>query len=188
MPVKKTTISKDKALPKEPTVGSAKSVSAVTKAGPSKAAAEPGAAVSDKAVAKRWGKDLTAGGWAALPNVIINNAAELGLTPLDMSIILKLASHWWERNTAPHPSKAGMAQAIGVDERTIQRRITALCNKGYLERNPRSSTKGGSLTNAYSLKGLIKAARPLALAEKARLEAKRMESSSRAKAAKKSGS
>lgn len=139
------------------------------------------ASTPDNTVTKRWGKDLTAGGWAPLPNVIINNAAELGLSPLDMSIILKLVSHWWERSSAPHPSKAGMAKAIGVDERTIQRRITALCDKGYLERHPRSSTKGGSLTNEYSLKGLIRAAKPFAQAEKARLEAKRMESAGRPK-------
>lgn len=176
-PVNKSTSPKGKTLPKDPVPASTGT------AGVSGRGRKVAESATAETVSKRWGRELTAGGWAALPNVIINHAAELGLTPLDMSIILKLASHWWERNSAPHPSKAGMAQAIGVDERTIQRRITALCEKGYLERTPRSSTKGGSLTNAYSLKGLIKAARPYALAEKTRLEAKRKETASKAKAA-----
>src|SRR3546814_15223210 len=44
---------------------------------------------------KKWSKPLMDAGWTALPSVIIENQKQLGLNPLDLNIVLYLASKWW---------------------------------------------------------------------------------------------
>jgi len=113
-------------------------------------------------VEKKWSKTLVAAGWTAIPTVIFERQAALGLDPLDINIILHLASYWWTAGNAPHPSKATIAAAIGVDPRTVQRRIAKLEGAGFITRIRRSLKKGGTTTNQYSFAGLIKAATPFA--------------------------
>lgn len=111
---------------------------------------------------RKWGKALTAGGWAAIPNVIFERQASLGLESMDVCIILHLAGYWWKAGTDPYPSKTTLAKAMGVHPRTIQRRIAALEKAGFIKRIPRTASNGGHLSNQYSLEGLIKAAEPFA--------------------------
>ncbi|MFL9585121.1 helix-turn-helix domain-containing protein [Stenotrophomonas sp. AB1(2024)] len=114
-------------------------------------------------VEKKWSKSLTEAGWTAIPSVIFERQHALGLDPLDVNIILHLAGYWWKAENAPHPSKATIAAAIGVDPRTVQRRIARLEGAGFITRIARRSKKGGTTTNQYSFAGLIKAATPYAL-------------------------
>jgi predicted transcriptional regulator len=133
------------------------------------------------AVAKKWTKPLAEAGWTALPTVIFERQNALGLDSMDINIILHLASYWWKAGNAPYPSKATIAAAIGVDPRTVQRRIAKLEGAGFVSRIPRSSKKGGRLSNQYSFAGLIKAATPYAL-ERIEDKKKRMsEATERAK-------
>lgn len=111
---------------------------------------------------KRWGKNLTAAGWTAIPNVIFERQAALGLDPMDVCIILHLAGYWWKADTAPYPSKATLAKAIGCNPRTVQRRIAALETAGFIKRTVKTARHGGHLSNYYSLEGLIKAVAPFA--------------------------
>jgi len=100
-------------------------------------------------------------GWTALPSVIIENQRQLGLSPLDLNIILYLASKWWTVEGKPYPSKNTMAKAMNVVPRTIQKHIAALEAADYIRREERR-TDAGSKTNIYHLDGLIEAARPFA--------------------------
>lgn len=100
-------------------------------------------------------------GWTALPSVIIENQKQLGLNPLDLNIIVYLASKWWTAEGKPYPSKGTMAKAMDVHPRTIQKHIAALEGAGYIRREERR-TELGSKTNVYHLDGLIKAAKPFA--------------------------
>ena len=72
---------------------------------------------------KKWSKPLMDAGWTALPSVIVENQRQLDLSPLDMNIILYLASKWWKAEGKPYPSKSTMAKAMGVHPRTIQKHI-----------------------------------------------------------------
>ena len=72
-------------------------------------------------------------GWTLLPNVIFERQQALGLDPMDVNILLHLASYWWTEESKPFPSKTTIAKAIGVDPRSVQRRIARL-EKGYLIR------------------------------------------------------
>lgn len=110
---------------------------------------------------RKWSKALMDAGWTALPSVIIENQRQLGLSPLDLNIVLYLASKWWTPEGKPFPSKATMAKAMDVHPRTIQKHIAALEGAGYIRREERR-TEAGSKTNIYHLDGLIKAAKPFA--------------------------
>lgn len=110
---------------------------------------------------KKWSKPLMDAGWTALPSVIIENQKQLGLNPLDLNIVLYLASKWWTPEGKPFPSKSTMAKAMDVHPRTIQKHVAALEGAGYIRREERR-TETGSKTNVYHLDGLIKAAKPFA--------------------------
>lgn len=132
---------------------------------------------------KKWSKDLMSVGWTVIPNVIFERQQALGLDSLDINILLHLASYWWTPEGKPHPSKKTIAAAIGVDPRTVQRRIAQLEASNLIQREQRRETRTGSKTNIYHFEGLIEAAKPYA-AEKA-LELEEKEAVRRARAARK---
>ena len=122
---------------------------------------QPASSADLKTNEKKWSKTLMDAGWTALPSVIIENQRQLGLSPLDLNILVYLASKWWTPEGKPFPSKATMAKAMDVHPRTIQKRIAGLEAAGYVRREERRSD-AGSKTNVYHLDGLIKAAKPFA--------------------------
>src|SRR3546814_11848730 len=78
-------------------------------------------------------------GWTALPSVIIENQRQLMLSPLDLNIIVYLASKWWPAEGKPFPSKTTIAKATNVHLRTIQKHIAAMEGAGYIRREERRS-------------------------------------------------
>lgn len=110
---------------------------------------------------KKWSKLLMDAGWTAFPSVIIENQKQLGLTPIDVCILLNLASRWWTADGKPYPAKGTIAKAINIDPRTVQRRIAAMEKAGFLKREERRGPTG-SKTNIYHFDGLIEAAKPFA--------------------------
>jgi hypothetical protein len=119
----------------------------------------------EKKIKAKWGGALTESGWTAIPNVIIQRQKALGLTPLDLSIILQLLAYWWDAGNLPHPSKKAIAAAIGVDPRTVQKRIAAMEAARFVKRIARRSSTNASSTNLYDFSGLIHAAQPFATEE-----------------------
>lgn len=118
----------------------------------------------NKAIEKKWGKDLVAAGWTAIPNVLFECSQQLGLKHLDVVIILHLAGYWWNAGNDPFPTKQSLSAKIGVAPRTVQRSIAVLEEKGYITRHARKSNLGGNLANSYSFAGIIEAAAPFAKA------------------------
>lgn len=110
----------------------------------------------------KWSKPLMDAGWNAIPSIIIEKQQALGLDALDMNIIVHLSNYWWHPDNPPHPSVETIATAIGVEPRTVQKRIKALHELGLLTRTERRKTRFGSDTNLYSFEGLIAAAVPFA--------------------------
>src|SRR3546814_10569709 len=93
------------------------------------------------------------------------------LSPLDLNIIVYLASKWWTAEGKPFPSKTTMAKAMDVHPRTIQKHIAALEGAGYIRREERR-TEPGSRTNIYHLDVLIKAVSPFAVVNLAEIKDK----------------
>lgn len=114
-----------------------------------------------KAQERKWTKELMAGGWTAVPNVLLYGQQALGLDALDVNLILHLAAMWANGPDQPTPAKRSIAAALGVDPRTVQRRIAALEKKGLIRREARHDEAEGSRANAYHFDGLIAAALPL---------------------------
>lgn len=111
---------------------------------------------------KKWSKPLMAAGWNAIPSIIIEKQEALGLDAINMNIIVHLSNYWWRSDNLPHPSVETIAKAIGVTARTVQKRIKALHDLGFIKREERRHTKTGSTTNLYSFEGLIEKALPFA--------------------------
>lgn len=112
---------------------------------------------------KKWGKALMDAGWSAIPNVLIEKQAALGLDSVDLNIIVHLQSYWWTAENHPHPSIGTIAKALNVTERTVQRRIRRLEKGGLLTIEARQHPSKGNATNVYKFDGLIKEARPFAV-------------------------
>lgn len=117
---------------------------------------------SKRSVEARWGKVNTAAGWTALPSVLFMRQQALRLDALDLNIVLHLAGAWWDADRHPYPTVETLAMAIGVTERTIQRRIAELEQWGYIKRVERFTKAGSQTSNAYDLSGLVKACEPFA--------------------------
>jgi predicted transcriptional regulator len=146
-------------------------------------AAKPHAVTAvDKSVAAKWSAPLAKAGWTSFPNVIFERQQALGLTPLDLNILLHLAGFWWRPGENAHPSKATIAKAIGVSARTVQKRIAAMEAAGFVTRIYRKTGVGDNDTNEYDLRGLIEAAKPFAeekIAERERRQREQVERLSR---------
>lgn len=127
---------------------------------------------AQKVLEAKWGKTLIAAGFTALPDVIFQYQKALKLKPLDILILLHLASYWWKPNENPWPAKGTIADALDVDPRTVQRSIKKMEELGYIKRIERKAKAGDNLSNEYDLRGLVKAAKTHA-EEKIALKAKR---------------
>jgi DNA-binding transcriptional regulator YhcF (GntR family) len=126
-----------------------------------------------KQLEEKWGKPLIAAGWVALPQIILEKQRALDLSSLDINIILHIAKYWWDADKLPHPSKNTIAEAIGVEPRTVQRRIAALEAANFIKRIQRPGGAGkASQTALYDLRGLIEAATPFAVEKKEARDAK----------------
>lgn len=111
---------------------------------------------------RKWTKVLMDAGWTVIPNVIIQRQAALGLDAIDINILMHLASYWWRQEGKPHPSKNTIAKAMGIDPRTVQRRLSKMHADGLIRREERRIKGQGSRTNIYHLDGLIREATPYA--------------------------
>lgn len=123
---------------------------------------QSGAAAKTQAIEQRWTKPLADAGWTALPNIILERQRDLGLEPIDVNVLLQIAQYWWEPGTPAHPSIGRVAKAIGIDRRTVQRRLRRMEDLGLVESHARHYAQGGRRTNAYTFDGLIEKARPFA--------------------------
>jgi Helix-turn-helix domain len=127
-----------------------------------KVAPKTSPAAAETVLVAKWGKTLIAAGWTALPDVVFLNQKALKLKPLDVNILLHLASYWWKASENPWPAKSTIADAIDVDPRTVQRHIQKMEKKGYIKRIYRRAKVGDNFSNEYDLRGLIKAANKFA--------------------------
>lgn len=137
---------------------------------------KPKVSSAEKGVVAKWTAPLAKAGWTSFPNIIFERQQALGLTPLDINILLHLAGYWWKPSERARPSKVTLAKAIGVSPRTIQKRIAAMETAGFLKRIYRKTGVGDNDTNEYDLSGLIEAAKPYAeekIAERERRQKER---------------
>ena len=115
-----------------------------------------------KANEAKWTKPVMSAGWTAIPSILLEKQHALGLDALDINIIGHLTIYWWTKQNLPHPAVKTMAKAIGVAPRTIQKRIKAMEDLGFIKRIQRRRPGLANATNQYNLDGLIKKLTPYA--------------------------
>ena len=146
---------------------------------PSMTAPKQKSTVTLKENEKKWGKLLMDAGWTAVPSIILEKQQALGLSPVDVNILLHLMTYWWHAGNEPFPSKRAIAEAMGYSARHIQRTIEALERDGMIKREKRFDSAGGQLTNRYTFEGLINAVAPYAQEKVEQKEKNRAEEISR---------
>lgn len=124
---------------------------------------------------EKWTSTLMDAGWTVIPSILLEKQAALGLDAKDVNILMHLAKHWWYRENPPHPSKASIAKAMGIDPSTVRKRIARMESEGLIQREARYKKLGGQETNFYHFDGLIQILSPhaeefVALREKQRAE------------------
>lgn len=102
-----------------------------------------------------WPGRIKKHGFVMVPNILISYQRRLGLSSQQLNTVLVLLSYWWDRDRLPFPSKALIANRMGVSERTVQRNLQELENAGYITRISRRFRGRGQSSNSYSLQGLI---------------------------------
>ena len=109
-----------------------------------------------RASEKKWGKDVMALGFCIVPSLLLRAQNRLGLNPTQLAVLMQLADFWWDRERKPFPSKAVLAERLGLSSRQVQRHIADLETAGLVERVERRAQHGGKLTNLYDLSGLVR--------------------------------
>ena len=100
-------------------------------------------------------------GFSVLPNHLISLnqflPEEKQLSPTEMLVVLQIISSWWSKERLPFPSKATIATRAGLSPRQVQRALTALEGKGFVQRLTRYNRSQARASNQYDLAGLVTA-------------------------------
>jgi hypothetical protein len=102
-------------------------------------------------ITDKWGRALD-GGFQVIPNVLIRAQSHLGLDAIDLVVLLNMNMHWWKKGDFPFPRATIIASRMGVNKRTIQRRIEKLVKLGFLKRLPLTPEEN---VRRYDLDGLV---------------------------------
>ncbi|NMJ40875.1 helix-turn-helix domain-containing protein [Roseomonas sp. JC162] len=108
-----------------------------------------------------WGEQVLAHGYTAIPSILIRAQARLGITPLQMNILVQLLDYWRDPSRRPFPTKKEIASRIKVTDKTIQTNIRQLEIAGLIRREQRKTAAGDWGSNIYHLDGLVDRVRKL---------------------------
>lgn len=102
-----------------------------------------------------WGKAVLKHGYTAIPSILIQAQSRLGISPLQLNILIQLLDYWHEPERKPFPTKDQLAKRISVTAKTIQINIRALEKAGLVRREGRRTASGDWNSNIYHLDGLV---------------------------------
>lgn len=124
--------------------------------------ARPAASVA-KMSERKWGREvMDVRRFCIFPSLLLHAQARLKMTPTHLAIVLHLVDFWWEADRKPWPSKAKLAERLGLSPRHVQRQMAELEEMGLVRRNERRSALKGKLSNEYDLSGLVARLKELA--------------------------
>jgi len=115
---------------------------------------------------EKWGAVTAGAGFTIVPNHLlsINQFVdkEKMISPTEMFVLMHILSAWWSADRLPFPSKATIAKRAGLSSRQVQRALSSLEDKGYLERVARYGEDKGRRSSNYDITGLVSAVAALA--------------------------
>jgi DNA-binding transcriptional MocR family regulator len=95
-------------------------------------------------------------GFTSIPNRI----KDLGLSPREEQLVVRLLSYRWYRDSEIRPSVKALARSMSCSPRTVQRTIARLERRGLLVIDERFSSVAGQLPNVYRPSGALAAILP----------------------------
>ena len=132
------------------------------------ASGPPRAEAAGYALTEKWGAEVVALGYTAVPDVLLANMDKFRLKPMEFAVLVQLLRYWWRADQMPFPSKRSLAAAIGCSEKTVQMAIVGLERGGGLRRVERRRAADRSESNLYDLRPLVQALRHEAVLEAGR--------------------
>lgn len=137
---------------------------------------KPAAVEGKKELTKKWGSDIMALGFTAVPDILLKRMGKLNLTSTEFVVMVQVMSFWWFADNKPFPSKRKIAAAIGCSEKTVQKTMARLEKLGFVTRIERRKDADRNDSNIYDFAPLIAQLAPMAaeelLIQKAEREAK----------------
>jgi DNA-binding MarR family transcriptional regulator len=101
----------------------------------------------------RWGIPLLDGGHTDIPNFMLDNYAQAGVSRSEFLTIIHLARYQYEsRDAECRPSVATVAEQMGYSVRGLQKVLAGLEKRGLLARRPRAGR-----TTIYDFTGFSRA-------------------------------
>lgn len=110
---------------------------------------------AQQASSKKWGKAVLDLGFCVIPSLLLRGQARLGISPVQLVILLHIIDHWWHAEQLPFPSKASIASRCNLSARQVQRYLAELEDRGYIKRVDRFIARKGQQSNYYDLSGLV---------------------------------
>lgn len=104
---------------------------------------------------QKWGATTLQEYWTNVPNILLTHQAVLRLSNTELVLLINLMSYEHDFNSPIYPSIATLAERQGLHERSIQRAINRLIQKGMLEKLVRAKhPEQKGVTNIYSISPL----------------------------------
>jgi hypothetical protein len=94
-------------------------------------------------------------GYTMVPNLLLQGQGRLGISPVQLNVLVQLIQHWWDAQSDPFLAKETIARRMGKSPRQIQRYLTELEEAGLIKRIPRFKGHKAQTSNAYGLDGLV---------------------------------
>lgn len=97
---------------------------------------------------EKWGPAIDQGltGFQVVPDMLLRNQTNLGLSATDIVVLLNILMHWWTREKLPRPNLSSIARRMGVTRRTVERSVEKMEQLRLLERRAASgdpNARGG---------------------------------------------
>jgi predicted transcriptional regulator len=118
-----------------------------------------------------------AGGYQVVPNQLFRLQNTLGLSSIQVVILLNLSMHWWRKKDLPFITPYHIAKRMGVSRRTIERQLRQLCDIGLVQKRRLDEVEAinGNPRVGYDLSGLISVLEEMPVETKSRKLARRLD-------------
>jgi DNA-binding GntR family transcriptional regulator len=93
--------------------------------------------------------------------MLLLHQKDLGLNAEDLNVLLNLLAHWYVPDRAPFPSAKTIANRMGVSERTVERSLSRLRQRGLIARK-RVETRSRAGIKGHDLQPLVEKLEPFA--------------------------
>ena len=82
----------------------------------------------------KWDQALDYSGFQIIPNLLLAQQKNLGVSPTALVVLLHINRFWWKRDQNPFPSSALIAKQMGLHLRSVERHLQHLEEKGLILR------------------------------------------------------